>query len=44
MRALDIGNQPAVGAIYDDEIQHDRAAIVIEGGRDVGLVELPAKD
>ena len=44
MRALDIGNHPAVGTIDDDEIQRDGPAIIIEGGRDIGLVELLAKD
>ena len=44
MRALDIGNHPAFGAIYDDEIQRDGAAIVIKGDSDIGLVELLAKD
>jgi hypothetical protein len=44
MRTLDIGNHPAVGAIDDDEIQRHGAAVVIEGGRDLGLAELLAED
>src|ERR1700732_3677600 len=44
MRALDVGNDPAIGPIDENEIQRDRAAIVIEGDDDIGLVELLAKD
>jgi hypothetical protein len=44
MRALDVGNDPAVGSVDDDEIERDRAAVTVEGDGDVGLVELLAKD
>jgi hypothetical protein len=44
MPALDVGNNPAVGSVDDDEIERDRAAVIVEGDGDVGLVELLAKD
>src|SRR5260370_6733524 len=44
MRALDVGNHPAVAALDENEIQRDRAAVVVEGDRDIGLVELAAQD
>ena len=42
MRAFDVGDDPAVGAVDQDEIQRHRAALVVKRGRDIGLVELPA--
>src|SRR3979490_2748618 len=44
MRALDIQDDPAVGSVDDNEVQHDFAVIVDEGDRDIGLVELLAQD
>src|SRR6476660_6731999 len=44
MRALDISDHPAVGTIDHDEIQRDRAAIIVKGDSDIGLVELLAQD
>ena len=44
MRALDVGDDPAVGPVDDDEIERDRAAVIVKGDGDVGLVELLAKD
>ena len=44
MRALDVRDHPAVGPIDDDKIQRDRAALVVKGDGDIGLVELLAKD
>src|SRR5882724_1144492 len=44
MWALDVRNDPAVGSIHENEIQRDRAAIVVEVDDDIGLVELLAKD
>src|SRR6202790_4031509 len=44
MRALDVRDHPAAGTADDDEIQHDRAAIIVKGDGDVGLVELLAQD
>src|SRR4030081_243892 len=44
MRALDVGNDPAVGTVDDDEIERDRAAAIVKGDGDIGLVELLAKD
>src|SRR5712671_1863923 len=31
MRALDVGNDPAVGSVHDDEIECDRAAVIVKG-------------
>ncbi len=44
MRALDVCNHPAVGAVDDDEIQRDGAAVIVESDRNIGLVELLAQD
>src|ERR1700720_933952 len=44
MRALDVRDHPAAGTVDDDEIQRDRAAIIVKGDGDVGLVELLAQD
>src|ERR1700680_3724196 len=45
MRALDVRDHPAAGTADDDEIQRDRAAIIVKGGGgDVGLVELLSQD
>ena len=44
LRALDVGDQPAVGTFDQNEIQRDRAAVVGEGGGDIGPVVLPSQD
>ena len=44
VRAFDIGDHPAVGSVDQDEVQRDRAAVIVEAGRDIGLVELLAQD
>ena len=44
MRAFDVGNDPAVGFIGDNDTKRDRAAVIVKGDGDVGLVELLAKD
>ena len=31
MRALDVGNDPAVGSVHDDEIECDRVAVIVKG-------------
>jgi len=44
LRALDVRNDPAVGSVDENEIQRHRAAVIVKGDSDIGLVELLAKD
>jgi hypothetical protein len=42
VRALDIGDEPALGAVHQDEVQRNRTALIVETDGDIGLVELLA--
>ena len=44
MRAFNVRNHPALGAVDDDEVQGDGAAVIVEGDDHIGLVELLAQD
>ena len=44
VRAFDIRNHPSVRSIHQDEVQGDRAAVIVERDCDIGPVELPAQD
>jgi hypothetical protein len=44
MRALDIGDQPALGSVDQDEVQHHPPAMIVEVHRNIGLVILLAQD
>jgi hypothetical protein len=37
MRVFDIADDPAVEAVDQNKIQRDSAALVVEGGGDIGL-------
>src|SRR5712672_2191885 len=42
MRALDVGNDPAVGSVHDDEIECDRVAVIVKGPADPRVFRQPS--